>query len=85
MRRPQSCRAMPVCPFYRLEQTFVERRKSRRSDATQTPPAHAPWCAHLYSTVGKYVATRIAGGALRLQCEGDLNRCQIPPRQRPKL
>ena len=74
---------MPVCPFYRLEQTFVERRKFRRSGLQETPGA--PWCAHLYSTVGKYVATRIVGGAERLRCEGDLNRCQIPPRRRPRL
>ena len=76
---------MPVCPFYRLEQTFVERRKSRRSGTGEPAKDRAPWCAHLYSTVGKYVATRIVGGAERLRCEGDLNRCQIPPRRRPRL
>jgi len=45
----------------------------------------AAWCAHLYSPVSKYVATTIAGGADKLQCHGDLAKCQVREALRRKF
>lgn len=76
---------MAVCPFYRIDRIQVERRKKARDEkASVMTDVPAPWCAHLYSPVGKYVATRIVGGANKLRCGGDLDKCQIPPTHGPK-
>jgi hypothetical protein len=76
---------MAVCPFYRLDRAIVERRRQRRSEHAQPRPVPAAWCAHLYSPVSKYLATRIAGGADQLRCGGDLTKCQVRPLFRPKI
>jgi hypothetical protein len=77
---------MPICPFYREAALSNERRKSLRIDAPGTPPrVVAPWCAHLYSPVTKYVATIVSGGHERLKCTGDLGRCQVRPSRRPRM
>jgi hypothetical protein len=77
---------MPICPFYREDQVVKERRQQRRAEAPGAPPAFAaPWCAHLYSPVTKYVATIVSGGHARLRCAGDLTRCQVRPSRRPKV
>jgi hypothetical protein len=76
---------MSLCPFYRRDRVFVERRRHRRANESLPPELAAAWCAHLYSPVSKYVATRIAGGADKLQCTGDLTKCQVREAVRPKL
>lgn len=77
---------MAVCPFYREATTSAERRKRRRTvEVPAMPDIKAPWCAHLYSPVTKYVAVVVAGGWQRLQCSGELAKCQVHPRRRPKL
>jgi hypothetical protein len=74
-----------MCPFYRTSPVTVERRrKARESGAAQPPVTAAPWCAHLYSPVTKYIATVIVGGADKLRCSGNLARCQIQASVRPK-
>jgi hypothetical protein len=73
------------CAFYRVDKIFVERRRARREKDVTAPAIRAPWCAHLYSPVSRFVATRVVGGANKLQCGGDLERCHIPPQRRPKL
>jgi hypothetical protein len=77
---------MAACPFYRTDRIFVERRRKQRhaDPVASTPEIAAPWCAHLYSPVSKYVATRIVGGANKLRCGGDLGSCEIPLALRPK-
>jgi hypothetical protein len=85
-QRFRSLAMMATCPFYRVDATQVERRKSPRDDSrANLPAARAPWCAHLHSPVTKYVATVVAGGYRRLRCGGDLGNCQIQPTRRPKL
>jgi hypothetical protein len=74
-----------ACPFYRLDKASVERRKQRRAGSLQPPSLAAPWCAHLFSPVSKYVATRIVGGTEKLRCGGDLAKCQVSPSLRPKI
>ena len=77
---------MATCPFYRVNATSVERRKSPRDDSVAKLPAlSAPWCAHLHSPVTKYVAITVAGGYRRLLCAGELTNCQIQPTRRPRL
>jgi hypothetical protein len=76
---------MAVCPFYRVQQIVIERRRKRRDEDAVKAPRPAPWCAHLYSPVTKYVATVIVGGSNKLRCGGDLDKCQVPPTRRPKL
>jgi hypothetical protein len=77
---------MPLCPFYREDQVAKERRQKRRTEAPGEPPVlAAPWCAHLYSPVTKYVATIVSGGHTRLRCAGELARCQVRPSRRPKV
>jgi hypothetical protein len=76
---------MAVCPFYRLDRTVIERRRQRRNAHAEPPPVSAPWCAHLYSPVSKFVAMRIVGGAYKLRCAGDLAKCQVSPSLRPKI
>jgi hypothetical protein len=78
---------MAVCPFFRVECIKIERRKKPRegTPAPMTGTVPAPWCAHLYSPVSKYLATRVVGGADKLRCGGDLEKCHIPVKQRPKL
>jgi hypothetical protein len=77
---------MAKCPFYRADKIVVERRHRPRDGQPQSTPAvTAPWCAHLYSPVSKFVATRIVGGANKLRCGGELDRCDIPPARRPKV
>ena len=77
---------MATCPFYRVDATSAERRKSPRDDsAAKEPTLSAPWCAHLHSPVTKYVATIVAGGHRRLKCGGELGNCQIQPTRRPRL
>ena len=76
---------MSLCPFYRRDRAFVERRKQWRPSQTPPPEVLAAWCAHLYSPVSKFVATRITGGAAKLQCEGDLAKCQVREAVRPKI
>ena len=77
---------MATCPFYRMDATTAERRKSPRDDSVaKAPVAPAPWCAHLHSPVTKYVAIVVAGGHRRLQCGGELANCQIQPTRRPRL
>jgi hypothetical protein len=74
-----------MCPFYRTSPVTVERRrKARESGPAQPPVAAAPWCAHLYSPVTKYIATVIVGGADRLRCAGNLARCQVQASVRPR-
>lgn len=82
----QDSRAMAACPFYREDVASAERRRRRRDDEpVAAPTLPAPWCAHLYSPVTRYVATMVAGGYRKLQCGGDLDKCQVHPRRRPKL
>jgi len=77
---------MATCPFYRMDATSAERRKSPRDDSVaKAPTVSAPWCAHLHSPVIKYVAITVAGGHLRLKCDGELTNCQIQPTRRPRL
>ena len=74
-----------TCPFYRIDKVIVERRRIIRDGVGSQPPAlPAPWCAHLYSPVSKYVATHIVGGANQLRCGGDLDKCHIPLVLAPK-
>ena len=75
---------MSVCPFYRHDRVCVERRRQRRAIQARPPEVTAAWCAHLYSPVSKYMATRIAGGTDKLQCSGDLAKCQVREAVRPK-
>jgi hypothetical protein len=76
---------MAICPFYREEMVARERRRTRREAESDRPPkTSAAWCAHLYSPVSKYVAILVVGGATRLKCGGDLDRCQVRPMHRPK-
>jgi hypothetical protein len=75
---------MSLCPFYRRDRAAVERRRQRRANPSPPPERAAAWCAHLYSPVSKYVATRIAGGADKLRCDGELARCQVRVAVRPK-
>ena len=77
--------SMSLCPFYRCDRTAFERRRLRRAYPSAPPERNAAWCAHLYSPVSKYVATRIAGGADKLQCNGDLAKCQVREALRPKF
>jgi len=77
--------SMSLCPFYRSDRAVFERRKLGRAYASPPPQRTAAWCAHLYSPVSKYVATRIAGGADKLQCNGDLAKCQVREALRPKF
>jgi hypothetical protein len=84
--RARRAPAMPICPFYREDQVARERRKKRRLEAAGAPPpVAAPWCAHLYSPVTKYIATIVSGGHERLCCSGDLAKCQVRPSRRPKI
>jgi hypothetical protein len=76
---------MSLCPFYRRDAASVERRRQRRVNQSPPPNITAAWCAHLYSPVSKYVATRIAGGADKLRCSGDLTKCQVRESLRPKF
>lgn len=71
-----------ACPFYRIDQSLVERRKSRRDGQSLSIPA--PWCAHLHSPVTQYLATQVVGGN-KLPCKGELVRCAIGVELRPKL
>ena len=65
---------MPICPFYREQQVVPAERRSSRRDGGASEPAIplAPWCAHLYSPVSRYVATRTLGGLSKLRCGGEL-------------
>ena len=75
---------MARCPFFRAEIIFVERRRAHRIHMSQTPAVSAPWCAHLYSPVSRFLATNVVGGANKLRCGGELEKCHIPPQRRPK-
>jgi hypothetical protein len=75
-----------MAPYSRQDLVVMARRQQRRAEAPGAPPAFAaPWCAHLYSPVTKYVATIVSGGHARLRCAGDLTRCQVRPSRRPKV
>jgi hypothetical protein len=75
-----------MCPFYRTSPVTVERRRTAREGRAARPPVTgAPWCAHLYSPVTKYIATVIVGGANKLRCAGDLAGCQVRENVRPKI
>jgi hypothetical protein len=77
-----------ICPYYRVERMFFVERRTRRRVGPPAPGIDhrvAPWCAHLYSPVSQYLATRVVGGADKLRCAGELERCHIPLTRRPKL
>ena len=73
-----------ACSFFREDRLLHEQRGQEPAVALFSPvPPAAPWCAHLYSPVTKYVATKIAGGPDRLRCGGDVAKCQVLPPHRP--
>jgi hypothetical protein len=73
-----------TCSFYREDSLLHEQRGQEPAVTMFSPlPPTAPWCAHLYSPVTKYVATKIAGGPDRLCCDGDLAKCQVLLPHRP--
>ena len=77
---------MAVCPFYRVEAVVVERRKQLRAGASLCGAARpAPWCAHLYSPVSRFAATRVVGGPDKLRCGGLIECCHVASKWRPKL
>ena len=68
---------MAKCPFYQIHM-------HRPAGEPQSALEPVPWCSHTHSPVPIRAATDAAGGAPKLQCGGDLERCAIPLDLRPR-
>jgi hypothetical protein len=65
------------CPFYQIE---MHRNSAGPADALLTP---CPWCSHLSSPVSMLLATEAVGEVAKLNCGGNLARCELPSELRP--
>lgn len=78
---------MDKCPFFKQETKYLKSRELRgHMGAAPLIAAHYSWCAHpKHSPVPEVNAKGTLGGANRLHCGGDVNRCQIAPELRGDL
>jgi hypothetical protein len=72
---------MPNCPLYQ-----VHRQTLRSNEITGTRQAAVsvvtvPYCEHEHSPMPRAIVRTIGAGT-RLQCGGDLARCQVPADRR---
>ena len=65
---------MEICPFYKVEIKTLKSKQIKRDRSSQI--LRIPWCAHEQSPIDLKDAM-IIGGAKRLKCGGDLDKCQI--------
>ena len=70
---------MEKCPYYHVH-TMTFKSQEKRSDRQSAGDsiAHAPWCSHKHSPAEKYIVTNVMGGASILQCDGVIEKCQVP-------
>jgi hypothetical protein len=76
--------ATTMCPFYRGA-VALERRTRGRQQTQALSLMDAPWCAHLFSPVTRYVTSVSMGSPRKLSCGGDICKCQVIASRRPKL
>lgn len=69
---------MRNCEWYRVHPLTIKSNEVKPTMQRAAPQVlHVPWCAHAQSPApGNRVTT--PGAGTRLQCGGDMARCQIP-------
>jgi hypothetical protein len=72
---------MAKCPFYQVHMHRPSGVAGSQLKPDRLDPF--PWCSHAHSTVPLRVATEARTGEHKLNCGGDLARCQVAAQWRP--
>jgi len=68
---------MGLCPYFHKERrTFPSHEVLSHHQASNIQIHRITWCTHKHSPVP---SAREMGGANKLKCGGDFERCQVPP------
>ena len=70
---------MEKCPYYHVHtETFKSRENRSDRQSAGGSIARTPWCGHKHSPAERHIVTNVIGGASILQCDGELEKCQVP-------
>lgn len=67
---------MSACPLYQVHRHTMRSREIRADRQANVSVVKIPFCTHAHSPMSREEIMTI-GSATRLQCGGDLDRCQV--------
>jgi hypothetical protein len=67
---------MSLCKYYHIERQHLECREIRADGQRNIQAVEIPWCSHKHSPAPQRMTGTI-GSAHRLQCKGELAKCQV--------
>lgn len=70
-------KSMSACQLYQVRRHTLRSREIRADRPAAVSVVKIPFCTHTHSPMSREEIMTI-GAATRLQCGGDLDRCQVP-------